>query len=136
MKVVLDTDVIIAAFAVRGLCKDLFEYCLKETDIYTSQVLLDEICKNLSKKIRLSQSSINQIRTFLQEQSHCLDPVKLKTSICRDSSDVHVLVTAKAAKVDFIITGDHDLLVIKEFEEIKILSPREFWQVISKRRNT
>ena len=51
MKVVLDTNVLVAAFATRGLCASLVEYCLKEVDIVLSEPLLQETIKALLNKI-------------------------------------------------------------------------------------
>ena len=42
-----------------------------------------------------------------------------------------VLGTALAAKANFIVTGDNDLLVLKEFHGIRILSPRQFVEMLS-----
>ena len=37
MKIVLDTNVIIAAFATRGLCSPIFELCLDRFDVALSE---------------------------------------------------------------------------------------------------
>jgi len=44
----------------------------------------------------------------------------------RDPSDNKFLEAALEAKADFIITGDHHLLELREFRGVKILSPSEF----------
>jgi putative PIN family toxin of toxin-antitoxin system len=48
------------------------------------------------------------------------------TGICRDVDDDNVLACALAAKADYLVTGDADLLVLKNFRGIKIISPRDF----------
>jgi predicted nucleic acid-binding protein len=48
-------------------------------------------------------------------------------------SDDVVLATALAGKADVIVTGDDDLLVLKEFRGIRILSPRQFLQLLDRR---
>jgi predicted nucleic acid-binding protein len=53
MKVVLDTNVIIASFAARGLCHAVFELCLDRFEIVISSFLIAEVTPNLSKKFRL-----------------------------------------------------------------------------------
>jgi putative PIN family toxin of toxin-antitoxin system len=45
---------------------------------------------------------------------------------CRDQEDDPVLACALACKADYLVTGDRDLLEIKKFHKIKIVSPREF----------
>ncbi len=133
MRVVLDTNVIVAAFAVRGLCKDVFEYCLQETDIISSHSLLDEIQRILSKKIKLPKSEIESVLAFLREQSTIVAAdgmPSLSSNLCRDPDDLAVLATAKGGQAQTIVTGDEDLLILREFEGIRILSPREFWNLL------
>ena len=46
--------------------------------------------------------------------------------ICRDSDDDLILACARDAVADYVVTGDEDLLVLKNYEGISILNPREF----------
>ena len=48
------------------------------------------------------------------------------SNICRDADDDNVLACALAAKADYLVTGDSDLLIIGIFRGIKIITPREF----------
>ncbi len=132
MKVVLDTNVLIASFATNGLCKDLFEFCLKETEIILSEAILRELEKNLFKKLRIPHSRIETIKGLLLEQAYLVQPIQLPSNACRDSDDIVILATAVAGKADHIVTGDEDLLVLKEFRGISILSPRDFWKFLSR----
>ena len=54
MRVVLDSNVIVAAFASRGLCESILELCLDSHEVVLSEGLLAETRKNLSKKIKLA----------------------------------------------------------------------------------
>ncbi|MCL4550295.1 MAG: putative toxin-antitoxin system toxin component, PIN family [Bacteroidetes bacterium] len=49
------------------------------------------------------------------------------SEICRDKDDNNILETAVAAKANVIISGDKDLLVLKKYKNISIISPREFY---------
>jgi uncharacterized protein len=55
--------------------------------------------------------------------------VKSKVNLCRDTKDNFLLALAKASKADFLITGDLDLLVLKEFESTRILSFTEYLKI-------
>ena len=46
--------------------------------------------------------------------------------ICRDAKDNFLLALAKDGKANFLITGDDDLLIIKQFENTEILTYTEF----------
>ena len=75
MKVVLDTNVIIAAFSARGLCADLLEVCLADHQIFTSGHILDEVQDNLLKKLRLADDRVAEIRIFLESVASIVIPV-------------------------------------------------------------
>ena len=53
-------------------------------------------------------------------------PAKVPAGACRDRTDLAVLGTALAAEADCLVTGDRDLLELKTFQGIPILSPRAF----------
>jgi uncharacterized protein len=130
MKVLLDTNIVIAAFAVRGLCESLFELCLDSHEIIFSDELLEEIARNLSKKIKLDQQVISGIERLLRDNTAIFKPAEVSADACRDPNDLHVLGLAKSGKADYIITGDEDLLSLEKFEACKIVSPRQFWTIL------
>ena len=53
-------------------------------------------------------------------------PSRLESQVCRDPEDDNILAAAVSADCDCIITGDKDLLVLKQYEGVQILSPRHF----------
>jgi len=46
--------------------------------------------------------------------------------LCRDAKDNFLLALAKDGNADYLITGDEDLLIIKQFEDTQILTSAEF----------
>ena len=126
MKIVLDANVIIAAFAARGLCESIMEVCISEHEIVLSDDLLDEILRNLRLKIKLPAKIVDNIGELLHEHASFLAPVPLASGICRDPDDIKILGLAVASNADYIVTGDKDLLVLKTFQGIPILNPRAF----------
>ncbi len=52
--------------------------------------------------------------------------VRSKVELCRDPKDNFLLALAKDGDADYLITGDADLLVLKEFEKTKIVTLAEF----------
>ncbi len=127
MKVVLDTNVIIAAFAARGLCADILEVCLENHSIVISEQIVSEVEKTLSKKIRLPKKTARSIADYLRDVTEIVEPESIDTSVCRDKDDNAIIGTALQGKAEIIITGDDDLLVLKKYRGVKIITPREFW---------
>ena len=129
MKIILDTNVIIAAFAARGLCSSIFELCLDRHTIIISEHILSEIQKNLKKKIKMPKAKCDMVIEYLREYCLVREIDELEGNICRDVDDLKILGLAKHTKPECIITGDKDLLVLKKFNSIKIITPREFWNI-------
>ncbi len=135
MRVILDTNVILAAFAGRGLANAVFELCLEKHEIIISEHILLELQNNLQKKLKMPKDKARKIIEYLSEFCTLSRYKKLDKVICRDPDDMRILGISEVTKPDYIITGDMDLLVLKEFHSIPIITPREFWE-ISKSRKT
>ncbi len=134
MKVILDSNIYIAAFSSRGICSSLFQLCLDRVYIIISEDLLSEVSRNLSKKLKLPDDKINEIISYLREERTLINYKKLDKRICRDADDDNILALARDGGVDYIITGDKDLLVLEEFESVPIVDPRGFWDILRKNR--
>ena len=136
MKVVLDTNVITASLAVRGLCHSVFELCLDRFEVIISPFLIDELQSSLSKKLKLPDRLIKEIIDFFSENSIMIDVDETPQNVCEDPEDAKILALAQKSGAAYLITGDKDLLKIKKFASSKILSPRQFWERVRKRRET
>ena len=127
MKIFFDTNVIISAFITHGHASELFNYCLANHRNYTSDFVIAELEKNLTK-FDYSEEEIKILTNFLNINFSIISSYnKLEEKICRDEDDNNILAAACKSEVDCIITGDKDLLVLKKYNGISILSPRDFW---------
>jgi uncharacterized protein len=126
VRVVLDTNVLLAAFATRGLCEAVFEACLSSHEIILSDHILGELHRHLRGKFKMPPRQVDATLALLREHAEIVRPAKVPASACRDRTDLAVLGTALAAEADCLVTGDRDLLELKAFHTIPILSPRAF----------
>ena len=129
MKIILDTNVIIAAFATRGLCSAFFELCLDRFDVMLSEEILKETGNHLNGKIKLSTDQCAKIDAYLRKNCAVSEIDDVDEAVCRDRNDLHILGLAQRSLADYIITGDKDLLDLGKYRSTKILTPREFWEV-------
>ena len=134
MRVILDTNVILAAFAGRGLANAVFELCLDKHEIIISEHILSEVQRNLQKKLKMPKDKVLMITEYLREFCTLSNYKRLDKEACRDKDDDKILGLSEVAKPDYVITGDKDLLVLKEFYLVPIITPREFWEISKSRR--
>jgi putative PIN family toxin of toxin-antitoxin system len=99
-----------------------------------SDDLCDEILRNLRLKIKLPKNVVANIGELLREYANIQIPVHLPSDACRDPDDIKVLGLAAASNADYIVTGDQDLLVLKNFQGIPILNPRAFSDILHSRQ--
>ncbi|MCJ7564758.1 MAG: putative toxin-antitoxin system toxin component, PIN family [Candidatus Aminicenantes bacterium] len=129
MKIVLDTNVIVAAYATRGLAYSVFRLCLQKYKLIISSIILEELESNFTKKLNMPPDEASMNLSFLRRTCGIGEITAVDPSRCRDRNDVHILGLAENTKADMIITGDNDLLEIHSYKGISILSPRQFWEM-------
>jgi len=128
MKILFDTNVLIAAFISHGSCFELFEHCSRQHDIFTSKYILSELKKNLHKKFKFSDSEVTQVINLLLSRLSVIDPIISIKPLCRDKDDDNILAAALAVHCHCLVTGDKDLLILKQYEGIPIIKPIDFWK--------
>jgi putative PIN family toxin of toxin-antitoxin system len=130
VRVFLDTNVLVSAFASRGICADLLELILLEHDLITGQNVLRELRKALSGKIKLPAARSSEIVDFVAGEAVAVvanaQPVDAKV----DPDDAFMLGEARSGQSEMFVTGDAALLALGTVEELEIVSPRQFWEVL------
>jgi putative PIN family toxin of toxin-antitoxin system len=128
VKLLLDTNVLVAALIARGTCSDLLEHCVRQHVVISSQPLLNELRDVLERKFRQRPLHARAAVKLFAETFTLVVPEALDQPICRDADDDVVLATAVRGDCVAIITGDQDLLVLDPFRGIHMLSPSAFWR--------
>ena len=128
MKAVFDTNVLIVAFLTEGICAKLMVRARRrDFDLILCDGILQEFKRVLKKKFATSPHETSEALTILSEATReILGQTDSITPICRDSDDDLILACARDAVADYIVTGDEDLLVLKNYEGISIVNPGEF----------
>lgn len=132
MRVFLDTNVLVAAFATRGLCADVMRVVLAEHQLVTGEVVIGELRKALGRRIRLPAATIDDIVALLREQEVVPKPRTPSEVAVRDPADRWILASATLARADVLVTGDRDLLDIADKAPLPVLDPRAFWDLLSR----
>jgi putative PIN family toxin of toxin-antitoxin system len=128
MRVVLDTNVLVAAFIAHGVCNDLLEHCFLSHEVVLSKAILDELQDVLARKLDFTKDETRAVTRLLRGRGLLTKPAMLPAPVCRDPDDDTILATALAGDCILIVTGDKDLIDIGEYSGIKILRPSEFWE--------
>ena len=126
MKLVCDTNVLVAALIARGACADLLEHCVANHSLVTSDFILDELRQQLIGKFKRAPADADEAVALMRSNMSIVEPVLIRPSVCRDSDDDWILATAVAGQVRCIVTGDKDLLVLQSYNGVSIVAPSDF----------
>jgi putative PIN family toxin of toxin-antitoxin system len=133
VRVFLDTNVLVSAFAARGLCADLFELVLLEHDLIVGQNVLRELTKALREKIKLPAARSAEIADFVAgEAAQVIEqakPIDAKV----EADDALVLGEARLGQAELFVTGDAALLKLRAVDGLRIVAPRQFWEALHAR---
>ena len=131
MRIVLDTNVLIAAFITHGICNELLEHCAVNHEVVVSRFILNELRDKLVRKFGFTEHETNSVVQLLTTRCAVVAPLPLTEPICRDLDDDKVIGTALTGACDCIVTGDKDLLDLRRVKGVRMVSPSEFWRLES-----
>jgi putative PIN family toxin of toxin-antitoxin system len=130
LRVFLDTNILVSAFAARGLCAELFELVLLEHDLILGRSVLQELSKVLQKKVKLPERDMVAIITFLEDEASQLVESSDPVDVAVDRDDAIVLADAIAGHAEVFVTGDAKVLGLAQYGALRIVSPRGFWELL------
>lgn len=134
---VVDTGVLISAFVFGGIPEKTIKKAFAEAEIWVSPQLLNEY-RNTPIELEAGGKITHiQLRTLLSGIAAFVVDAKVvvpkkRLFLCRDEEDNLLLECCLAADVDFLVTGDKDLLEIEEkrldteLPKLRIVSPKAF----------
>ena len=127
-RLVLDTNVLVSAFLWRGTPGRLIELAGDQTiQPVTSAALLDELAATLAKRklakhVTATGLTVSQLVAGFKRLAMTVSARQLDERVSRDIDDDAVLACALAARAQFIVSGDEDLLVLGTFKGIPIIT--------------
>lgn len=131
MRLVLDTNVVLSALLWRGAPHKLVAAGReKNVAFYTSAALLQELAGVLDRRQFAKILAASRITTakVLHEYTgfvHVVKAPSLAEPVCPDPDDDAVLACAVTARADLIVSGDSDLLDLKQHQGMPIIPPAE-----------
>ena len=131
MRVFFDTNVLVAAFATRGLCADLFAHVLLEHELLIGETVIRELRRTLRLKLKLPKRSIDDIEALLRDQVVLKTPAKHLRLDISDPDAEWIVAEAMAGDADILVTGDRVLHELGKRAPLPIVSPRGLWNVLS-----
>jgi putative PIN family toxin of toxin-antitoxin system len=118
-----------SALAAKGFCEEVLDEAAGACLLVWSNQLREELEKVLTRRYKIGPATQAALSAYV-ELCEFVKPHPLPKRICRDKDDDAVLATAVAGKADVIVTGDDDLLILKSYQSIRIITPRQFLELL------
>src|SRR3989338_2400664 len=126
VKVLLDTNILVSAIVFGGKPEQILHLILEEEFLaITSPVLLAELKEVLNKKFPTRETDFKLTIKNIEEIFKTIQPKKT-INILNDNDDNRVLEAAIEGNCKYIVTGDKELLSLKSYQGVKIVTAGEF----------
>ena len=132
MKIVLDANIFISSFFWGGNPQKVVERIIAGMDeLFITKEILDEIDDVVRRpKFHADNDRINYFINSIEEIGNKITPLKEIKNGSRDKTDNKYIECGIAANVDYIISGDVHLLEIKNYGSIKIITAKEYLDIV------
>ncbi len=126
IRAVLDTNIIISSVFWKGNPHEVVRKgILGEFQMVMSAAIMEEITDKLRNKFKFPETGIQELIDILLTYGHIVEPSS-RFNVVRDKKDDKILECAFDGKADYIVTGDPDLLELKEFRGVRIVTAKDF----------
>jgi uncharacterized protein len=129
MRIVADTNTVLSGLLWhQGPPRRLINLARERiVTLCTSPILLAELAEvigrdKFAKRVLAATLSATELVQDYERLAEIVESQPLPAPTSRDPDDDHVLACALAAQADLIVSGDRDLLTLREYQEMPILS--------------
>lgn len=134
MKVVLDANVLVSGFSKPGTPSEIIDqWAAGAFELILSEHIMDGVRRAWSKpyfRRFFTEAESKSIIDGIVESATMRNPVDVVHGVAEDREDDLVLATAITARADVLVTGDRLLREIDRYEVVRILTPREFLDLL------
>ena len=133
LRVILDANIFISALIFKGKMKSILDLAQKNRfEVIVCDELEYEVLSKFLNKFEVDQETVLVLADFFMSCRSVKISKNCKIAI-RDEKDAYLLDLCVSTKVDYLITGDKDLLVLPKncLKHTKIVSPKEFLDLVN-----
>lgn len=131
IKAVLDVNILISGLFWKGPSRRVVDFVIvHRIESITSPNILAELEAVLYEDFSdIPYSRIEEIIRDILSYSRLVAAERISVKGLRDIKDTKIIACALAGKAEYIVTGDKDLLVLKEYKGVRIVTPKAFLDI-------
>ena len=127
MRVVFDTNIFISALVIPGSRaeKAILRILDGADTLLISKPILDELLSTLARKFSRDPEALSQVAVMMMEMAELVEP-RNTVEVFKDDPDNRILECAESGRADVIVTGDKEMLLLKRYQGIQLISLRDY----------
>lgn len=127
MRVVFDTNIYVSAlvFPSGQAAIALAKILDGEDTLIISKEILGELLTTLAQKFSRDAEALSQVAVVLTELAEVVAP-RRRLEVLSDEPDNRILECSEAGEADCIVTGDKTMLKLGAYENVRIISLRQY----------
>lgn len=131
-RIVLDTNVWLSGLLFGGQPERVLRlFADNSVVVVISEELLSELRRIVAHKFSLYAPQLDLLEASIRESAELVKLGSHTINVSRDPDDNKVIETAIIGECSYIVSGDKDLLVLEKYQELKIMTPAEFMQIMN-----
>ena len=134
IKAVIDTNVLVSGLLKGRNARSIINaFSNNKFHLIVADELINELIFTLRKprlKNLIPESDITMLLALINDRAWFIK-IHHNVTVCRDVKDNIFLACTHAGHADFLVSGDDDLLVLKNFERTAILTPTVFLKLLN-----
>jgi putative PIN family toxin of toxin-antitoxin system len=127
VRAVFDTNIFILAFVIPGSLaeKAILRIIEEEDSLLISRDIIDEVLSVLSLKFGRDREELSHVAVTLSELAELIKPAR-RIKILKDEPDNRILECAVHGEADLLVTGDKEILQLREYKGVKIIILKQY----------
>lgn len=134
MRVFLDTNVLASGLATRGLCADVVRSVIEFHELVACDLLSEEVARVLRRKFAVTDTLISDAMMFLANDTIRSEDQPRAIAALSDDADQRMISAACNGRAAIFVTGDKEVQNLGNVGQMRVLSPRQFWEEMSGQR--
>ncbi|MBL8091090.1 MAG: putative toxin-antitoxin system toxin component, PIN family [Anaerolineales bacterium] len=133
MRVVLDTNIIVSGYLGGAVEAIIVAWKSGDFTLIVTEAIINEYLSVLKRpKFKIEQVEIEDFSALLFDKAEFVIPLEHINAIPNDDSDNKFLDAAIAGRANIIVSGDQHLLELKSFQNVEIVTAKEFLEKLRK----
>lgn len=130
MRVVFDTNIFISALVIQGSQAEaaIFKIIEGADTLIISREIIDEVLSVLAVKFSRDRDELARVAVNLADLAELVKPTE-RINILSDVPDNRILECAVYSNADVIVTGDKEMLKLREYKGVRMITLREYMEV-------